>query len=228
MDEIERKELADILKFARLSNITKTIKLIKDRYLAVADLKQLVYNDDLNANEIDHIQKMIENHYWLFGEQYNLVSAAEPNFEEALRRHLHFLHKEYEEASIKHPDKLKQMDIFAVRQDISHNKFNNIVVELKHPNISLGETQLSQVKKYMQVILSNEHFNADKMTWEFYLIGNRFAQTGFIDGELENNKHQGEAHLVYKVRNCKIYVMRWSEVFAEFEMRHSYLNSLAA
>lgn len=224
MDELERKDLAEILKFTRMSNITKTIKLLKDRYLAVADLKQLVYNDNLAANEVNHLQKVIEKHYWLFGEQFNLVTAAEPNFEEALRRHLHYLHKEYEDASIEHPDKLKQMDIFAVRQDIAHNRFNNIVVELKHPNIPLGETQLSQVKKYMNVILSNEHFNADNMTWEFYLVGNRFAKTGFIDGEIENNKNHGEPHLVYKVKQCKIYVMRWSEVFAEFEMRHSYLN----
>ena len=224
MDEIERKELADILRFTRMSNITKTIRLLKDRFLAVSELKQLLFNDSLGANEVNHIQKMIEKHYWLFGEQYNLVTAAEPNFEEALRRHLHYLHKEYDDSSITHPDKLKQMDIFAVRQDIAHKRYNNIVVELKHPNIALGETQLSQVKRYMNVILSNEHFNADNMTWEFYLVGNTFSKTGFIEGELENNKNHGEPHLVYKVKQCKIYVLRWSEVFAEFEMRHSYLN----
>jgi len=224
MDELERRDLAEILKFTRMSSITKTIKLLKDRYLAVADLKQLVYNSELNANEVKHLQKVIEKHYWLFGEQFNLVTAAEPNFEEALRRHLNYLHKEYEDASIEHPDRLKQMDIFAVRQDIAHNRYNNIVVELKHPGIALGEPQLSQVKKYMGVILSSEHFNADNMTWEFYLVGNRFAKTGFIDGEIENNKNHGEPHLVYKVNRCKIYVMRWSEVFAEFDMRHSHLN----
>lgn len=224
MDSIEREELSDILKYTRMSNITKTIRLLKDRYLAVSDLKLLLFNDSLGANEVKHIQKMIEKHYWLFGEQYNLVTAAEPNFEEALRRFLHYLHKEYEDSSITHPDKLKQMDIFAVRQDIAHNRYNNIVIELKHPNIALGETQLSQVKKYMSVILSNEQFNADNMTWEFYLIGNKFSNSGFIEGELESNKNHGEPHLVYKVKQYKIYVLRWSEIFAEFEMRHSFLN----
>ncbi len=192
--------------------------------MAVSDLKLLLFNDSLGANEVKHIQKMIEKHYWLFGEQYNLVTAAEPNFEEALRRFLHYLHKEYEDSSITHPDKLKQMDIFAVRQDIAHNRYNNVVIELKHPNIALGETQLSQVKKYMSVILSNEQFNADNMTWEFYLIGNKFSNSGFIEGELESNKNHGEPHLVYKVKQYKIYVLRWSEIFAEFEMRHSFLN----
>ena len=76
----------------------------------------------------------------------------------------------------------------------------------------------------MNFILSNEHFNASNMTLEFYLVRNRFAQTGFIAGELESNKNHGEPHLVYHVNRCKIYVMNWSEVFAEFDMRHSYIN----
>ena len=224
MTELERHDLADILKYARLSNVTKTIRLIQDRYRAVDDLKQLVFNPDLHANEVNHLQKMIEEHYWLFGEQYSLVTAAEPNFEEALRRYLRYLHKEYEEAGVDHPDKLKQMDIFAVRQDVSHEKYHNIVVELKHPNIRLGETQLSQVKKYMNVIMSIPEFNADNMLWEFYLIGNQFSTDGYIEGELTTNKPHGEPFLVFQAPRYKVYILRWSEVFANFEMRYSYLN----
>ena len=224
MDEQERNDLSEILKYTKMSNITKTIKLLKDRYQAVRDLKELVYNPDLNANEVKHLQEYIENHYWLFGEQYNLVTAAEPNFEEALKRYLNYLHKEYEDISLEHPDKLKQMDIFAVRQDVAHNRYNNIVVELKHPNVNIGETQLSQVKKYMNVILNEKEFNADNMTWEFYLIGNKFTTDRFIEGELENNKNHGEPFLVHKLPRYKVYVMKWSELFTDFEMRHSYLN----
>lgn len=224
MTEDERRDLSDILKYTKLSNITKTIKLIKDRYKAVEDLKQLVFNPDLHANEVNHLQHLVENHYWLFGEQYNLVTAAEPNFVEALKRYQNYLHEDYKNATVDHPDKLKQMDIFAVRQDVANKKYQNIVVELKHPHISLGETQLSQVKKYMRVILSIDRFNADNMYWEFYLIGNKFSSDGFIKGELETNKVHGEPHLVYKATNYKIYVVRWSEIFADFEMRYAYLN----
>ena len=224
MTEAERADLSDILKYTHLSHITKTIKLIRDRYQAVFDLKQLVFNPDLHANEVDHLQKMIEQHYWLFGEQYNLVTAAEPNFEEALRRYLRYLHEEYEDVSVEHPDKLKQMDIFAVRQDITNNKYHNIVVELKHPNIAIGETQLSQVKKYMRTIMNIPDFNASNMSWEFYLVGTKFSSNGFIEGELNTNKNHGEPHLVYKSDQYKIYVLTWSELFASFEMRHSYLE----
>ena len=226
MNESEREDLSDMLKYTRLSSITKTIKLLSDRYKAVNDLKRLVFEEELAANEVDHIQKMIEKHYWLFGEQYNLVTAAEPNFSEALRRYVHYLHKEYGEDGVDHPDKLKQMDIFAVRQDFTNGKINNIVVELKHPKVSLGETQLSQIKKYMNVILSVDQFNAPNMTWEFYLVGNKFNSNGYMDNELKNNEHHGEKSLVFKVNNYKIYVKTWSEVFADFELRYNHLTKI--
>lgn len=223
MDSNDRKELAEILNYARLSNISKTIKLLKDRYKTIEDLKQLVFNKELKANEVVHIQKMIESHYWIFGEQYNLVTAAEPNFEEALRRYMHLLHKEYEDKGIEHPDKLKQMDIFAVRQDVHSDAINNIVIELKHPNVHLGEKQLSQVKKYMSVIMSAEEFNAPNMTWEFYLVGNGFTIDNYIKNEIENNKTHGEKSLVFRLNNYKIYVKTWSEIFAEFKIRYDFL-----
>lgn len=223
MDSNEREELAQILNYSSLSNITKTINLLKDRFAAIEDLKQLVFNGELKANEVDHIQKMIESHYWIFGEQYNLVTAAEPNFEEALRRYMYHLHKEYDDNGIEHPDKLKQMDIFAVRQNIHSDTIDNIVVELKHPNINLGEKQLSQVKKYMNVIMSADEFNAPNMRWEFYLIGNGFSSDKYIENEINNNISHGEKSLVFKVNNYKIYVKTWSEVFAEFQIRYNYL-----
>lgn len=223
MDSNDRRELAEILNYARLSNITKTINILKDRYKAVEELKLLVFNKQLNANEVEHIQKMIESHYWIFGEQYNLVTAAEPSFEEALRRYMYHLHKEYEDSGIEHPDKLKQMDIFAVRQDVDSDTINNIVVELKHPDINLGETQLSQVKKYMRVIMSVDEFNAPNMTWQFYLVGNGFTKDNFIKNEIDSNKVHGERSLAFKVNNYKIYVKTWSELFAEFKIRYDFL-----
>lgn len=223
MDSNDRKELAEILNYASLANITKTINLLKDRHIAVQELKQLIYNKDLKANEVDHIQKMIEAHYWIFGEQYNLVTAAEPNFEEALRRYMYILHKEYDDEGVEHPDKLKQMDIFAMRQNVHVDTIDNIVVELKHPNVHLGEKQLSQVKKYMSVIRAIDEFNAPNMNWKFYLVGNTFASNKYIEYEIDNNKNHGEKSLVFKVDNCKIYVKTWSEIFAEFQIRYEFL-----
>ena len=95
---------------------------------------------------------------------------------------------------------------------------------LKHPRVVLGKSELDQVKEYMSVILGEDEFNATNMTWEFYLVGNSYND--YIERKLENAAVHGEPHLVYKVskdRNYRIYVLEWSEVVTNFELRHSFL-----
>lgn len=117
------------------------------------------------------------------------------------------------------------IDIFMIRQDRKGNVTENVVVELKRPTVPLGEMQLSQVKKYLQVIRKDDRFNMGNVKWTFYLVGNKFNSSGFLEGELENNRNHGEQHLVYWVDNgmTKIYVLKWSEIFDEFSKRHEYL-----
>jgi Histidine kinase-, DNA gyrase B-, and HSP90-like ATPase len=222
----ERESLSEILKKTKLSSIIETIKLIEDRFIALMQLKEMVYNPDLGANEVDHLQKMIESHYWIFGEEYHLVTAAEPKFEEALRRYIYKLTEIDEPVKIDHPHRLKEMDIFACRQSFAKNRIDNIVVELKHPNIKLGRNQLNQVDNYLQVILSKPEFNADNMHWEFYLIGNEFHPDDYIDRQLNTNKANGIPSLVYKSEDgrVKIFVKRWSEVFTDFEIKYKHLE----
>ncbi|WP_218080480.1 ATP-binding protein [Anthocerotibacter panamensis] len=223
LESSELQQLSESLKVSKLSNIIKTIRLIEDRYTAINELKELVFNKAMNANERDHIQKFIEKHYWIFGEQYHLITAAEPKFEKALRRYIFHLRGEKPLVAINHSDKNKEMDIFMVRQLHKDDHISNVVIELKHPNLNLGGKELEQVKKYMSVILEQEEFNASNMTWDFFLVGNDFSETNYIEREIKNAKHHGERSLAYYVDNYKIYVKKWSEIFTEFELRHRFL-----
>lgn len=224
LDSEERAELAGLLKSTNLSKITKTIKLIEDRYRVIAQLKELVFNKNLGANERDHIQKIVESNYWIFGEQYHLVTSAEQKFEEALRRFIHILTGEDADVAISHIDKNREMDIFMCKQDKDIDKIKSIVVELKHPEINLGEKHLTQIKKYMGVILKQDEFNAGNMFWEFYLVGNGFDGTNYIEGEIENAKSHGENFLAFKTERYKIYIKKWSEVFNDFDCKHEFIN----
>ena len=225
LDEDERDELSELLDKSSMSNITKTIKLIQDRYKAVAELKELVFNPDLKANEVDHLQKMIENHFWLFGEEYSLVTAEEPDFEEALRRYIYILQDDDEEVKIESENKRKQMDIFAVRRNLNNGKIQNIVVELKHPtNVKLGKKQLDQVQLYMQTIMQEKRFNNYDEEWNFYLVGTEFDKSRYIENSMKNVKEKNEKSLVWEVDNYKIYVKKWSEIFSDFEIKHNFLQ----
>ena len=179
-----------------MSNITKTIKLLKDRAIAIEWLKALVFNTSENITEVNHIQPFIENNYWIFGEQYHLVTAEEPDFEEALRRFRYILNGEVlskKDSKINSPDKNKEMDIFAVRQSKHGDIKKCIVVELKRPKVTLGSNELTQIKKYYKTIQSEDRFNSDNIEWEFYLVGNSINTD--IENEYENASSHGEKYL---------------------------------
>lgn len=71
----QREEFASVLKRTHLENIIATIRFIEDRYKVIEVLKTIVFDYAGYANERDHVQKIVEQHYWLFGEQYHLVTA---------------------------------------------------------------------------------------------------------------------------------------------------------
>lgn len=236
LDDEERHELAGVLQHAELNYITKVIKELEDRCAKVSALKAAIYNTDYGADEVHDLQEMVPNMFWLFGEEYNIVTEAEPDFEEALTRYINQVHKNTKGKSksrrnkqkIDHPDKNKEMDIFAFRQSFEHNLIENIVVELKHPNIKLSEVELSQVKTYMNVITEQPMFNAPNMTWKFYLIGNEFDSSKYIANEIQSHKNWGKQNLVHHVATddgviYEIYVKPWSMIFNEFELRYKYL-----
>ncbi|MDM1039842.1 hypothetical protein HXZ78_18140, partial [Myroides odoratimimus] len=141
-------------------------------------------------------------------------------------RYNYLLYEKDEVRYIDHKHKNKEMDIFACRQNVLNNKIENIVIELKHPNINLGMKEYSQLSEYLNVITKQSDFNASNMYWEFYLIGNKFDTSGTIKNMINSNKGHGLNSLVLNIEDgrIKVFVKTWSEIFTEFEIKHKYLN----
>ncbi len=237
LSDEERHSLVEVLQYTELSRITKVIQLLQSRCVTISALKKAVYNKELGVNEVDDLQVLISNAFWIFGEEYNIVTEAEPDFEQALNEYIEKVHLKVKgvsktrgnKAKLDHIDKNKEMDIFAFRQNISSKTIENIVIELKHPNIKLGEVEVSQVKTYMNVITSAPDFNAPNMSWRFYLVGNDFDSSSYIHREIQSNQHWGKSGLIQHIEEngitYEIYVKKWSELFSDFEIRHNFLLS---
>lgn len=234
LSDDERHNLASVLKTTDLARITDTIRLIQNRIRTISALKVAVKPEN-GMNEVDDLQKLVEQSFWIFGEEYNIVTQAEPDFNQALMEYLDKLYdtvpgtskSNYSKDKIEHPDVNKEMDLFAFRQNVQNSIIDNIVVELKHPKVKLGEKELSQVKTYMNVIMSDSRFNASNMRWKFYLVGNDFDSSNYIHNEMRNAINWGKKNLVCHVDNngiqYEIFVLKWSELFADFEIRHNFL-----
>ena len=219
LDSNDRKEFAKILEITRLKQVVSTIKLISDRLLTLENLKKIVFNHTLQANEVRDLQSFIEKHYWIFGEEYRMVCAEEVKFEEALRKYIYILRGVSEKKYIAHPNKYKEMDLFLTNDDFRDGRPHNIVVEIKNPTTikQLKSEQLNQLEQYMDVILKQDCFNDANEFWTFILIGQDYDD---IVGRRVINKLTG---LVQNDSNYSLYVKKWSEITNEVERRLKYL-----
>lgn len=219
LDSADRKEFAKLLEETKLKYVITTINLIKNRLLILENLKKIVFREDLKANERDHLQKYIEKHYWIFGEEFRMVCAEEVKFEEALRRYVYLLRGISEKQYISHPNKYKEMDLFLAGTDFRDGKPHNLIIEIKNPTTvkKLGDKEVGQIKKYIDVILKQDEFNDHNEYWSFYLIGQDYDD--IVKRDIQNI----ETGLLRKSDNHCLYVKKWSEITNEIERRLKYL-----
>ena len=79
---LKERNVADFAEQIHVSldypNINQTINVVEDRFKAVEDLKHWFRSrQEIRETSPSHIQKMVERHYWLFGEELHLVAAEE-------------------------------------------------------------------------------------------------------------------------------------------------------
>jgi len=227
LDSSQREKFSKQLNVTKLGNVIESIDLIVDRKRSVEDLRNLVFDKTLYAREVPHLQTKMEKCYWLLGEHLQLVTAAEPKFQEALDRYAYLLRGEKCEPEdrevVEGEHKLKEMDLFLTTRTIYNDKIENIVVELKHPfNIKLGKKEIDQVFNYYNQIKSIDGFNTNQETWKFYLIGNKYDGSEYIEDQINNLKHLGEKYLAHRGK-YDIYVVLWEDLFTDFEIKHNFL-----
>lgn len=226
----EKATLSKLLDITPLENITRTINFLVDRLKALDYFEQMVYNYNLKANEVNDLQFMLEQNYWLFGEQYTAVAKAEDSFVALVNNHLDVLRKADGEENqsvleqIKsNPNKLKQVDLCCVRQMPNTERIENIVVEIKHPLKKLTQAHYQQLRKYMDILTSVKEFVADNYKWIFFLVGTDIDQS--LADDIENMKVKGKTGLIFEKNNynVEIYVRTWKSIFNEYRIKYSSL-----
>lgn len=237
LSDAEINKLSGVIRRSSLSSITKTISFINDRLDVLDYFSKLLNDPNKDTYEVKHIQKVIEGNLWLFGEQYTLLASEEDKFDHALRVFLKdvkgFDEEHYNKYSVEHPDKNKEMDIFAALKgkrcdDKDNTYFHCIVIELKRPSVKLTDKEFEQVKRYKNVISSHSEFMGDNTRWDFILVGNEISDSRItsanIMDEIESNRQHGEFGLVQKSGSKRIYIKTWKQIINEFELRYHELT----
>ncbi len=224
----ERMQLAQTLRTTSLSRILRTIKMIKNRCEVVAQLRSLVFDLKKFSTERDHIQVAVENNYWLFGEQFHLVSADE-TFEKALSSYLYALDgKKKKKKKINSPERNRRPDIFMCRKhkiadntDYSNLLEENVIVELKRPTVTIGKEQFRQIEDYVDLIKGEEQFNSQLRSWKFFIVSN--IVDDYVKDQYKAFQDKNKRFLVHIKDQFEIYAMTWDDVFTLFEIKHRFL-----
>ena len=223
----QRKGFSDILKRTQLGNIIDTIQFIEDRYKVVEALKQVVFDYTDYANERYHVQKIVEQHYWLFGEQYNLVTADQ-RMQKALANYLNILYGSDAPDATLNPDQeeMRRMDIFLcgarkTEDSVGDEIQENLVIELKAPKVVLTKKVLRQIEDYMDFVRKQPQFNTQLCKWRFIAVCNNVDDD--VRARYATNQTKGKKGLVFSVENYELYALTWADVFKSFELRHSFL-----
>lgn len=227
LSEDEKEDLLDILKRTTFSNIIKTIKEIDHRLEVIAKLKFLISEHEKETLEVKHLQKILDENFWLFGEQFRLFSSTEGALKNVLIKYAK------EVLEIKDPELESnpngEVDLFLTKtESIGEGIQKNIVVELKRASKLLTEgKEYNQINDYRKKILEQNVCNGENQYWEFYLIGKNYDRG--INELIQNAKQHGEKEkgLSFSINDgrIKIYVRKWSDILeVEWGTKMKYLK----
>lgn len=220
LEDDDREQFARILETTKLKNVVATLQLIEDRLQTIQALRSINFDHTLKAGEVKHLQKIIERHYWIFGEEYRFVGAENIKFQEVLNRYKHILYGVSEEEYVNHPDKYKEMDLFITGQEYRNGRPANLVVEIKSPtNVpKLKMEHFAQISTYMSVIRNQDGFNDPTTFWTFLLIGLD------IDDIASQHIQNPLTGICTDKDNYRLYMKTWAQVLNEAEARFNYLK----
>lgn len=223
----QRQDFSDMLRKTKLENVIDTIKFIQERYKVIELLKAIVFDMPQYANERNHIQKIVQQHFWLFGEQFNLVSVDE-RMKNALEKYINILYggKDTDSTLDEDAEQERRMDIFLCNNREVETSFGttleeNIIVELKAPRVILSKKVLRQIEDYMDFVRKQPSFNSEYRRWKFIAVCKEVDED--VKGRYKTFEDRGKVGLVHEIDNYEVYALTWDDIFKSFELRHAPL-----
>ena len=220
------KELHRLLARTSLSNVINVANKISDRLDFLKGFEALIYDYKKVTKERAHIQKLLEENTWLFGEQYSLVVGDE-SLDTLLKKHLKILRKEPQDQNIEVPVEIAGKSTGIVDLMISRllpnphqEEREHLVVELKRPWVKISGDVLNQLEKYMISVIEDERFADTKTTWSFWAVSNELDKVAKRKAR-QNDRRRG---LVHDDERAKLWVKSWGELLEENRARLEFLS----
>lgn len=211
----KQEELAQLLERTSLESIINASKVVADRLDFLQGLDILVFDPVGKQKTLErrHLHKILAEHTWLFGEEFNLT-VSDRSLTAVLQRHLDMSKVEILDDSpvVREDGSQGIIDLMLSRivPQSRPDQNEHLIVELKRPNVAIGSAEATQIKEYATAIVLDDRFRDTNTRWEFWAVSNEISETV----RLEANQAGRPTGLLLDLEQyrLKIWVKTWGQI----------------
>lgn len=217
-DLLEKTELNEVITFA--DDIAHKMAFLEFLYkINYGDISKYIL-------ERKQLHKIVEKELWIFGEDYaynNHILKSDKNLGDNLKAIRDEIYKldsgdiledisENEETQ-----KIKDItDLFLYKDFKYSTKHEVLIVELKRPNLKLGDKEIEQVKKYGAKIAKSPSISKKNVNFKIILIGSSINE----DTKLFIN----DGVPFFQSNGIEIWIMSWADLIKENKDKLTYMS----
>jgi Histidine kinase-, DNA gyrase B-, and HSP90-like ATPase len=221
------EELNELLEKTTLTAIITAARIVTDRLDFLRGLELLVFDPVSKEQLLERTQlhRILANETWIFGEEFALT-ADDQALTTVLEKHRKLLGRD--DLAEDHPvlddeGKVRVVDLMLARSlEQARNRREHLVIELKRPNVKIGDDALTQIKRYAYTVADDERFSKTEVEWDFVVVSNELD--AFAGREaLQRDRPPG---LVAEPGNgrVRVWVKTWGQVIEESRHRLKFVQ----
>lgn len=220
----KQDELAELLEHTSLGSVISAAKVVADRLNFLRALRALIFEPKSKKELLERSQlhRLVADHTWIFGEEYNLTVDDE-DLTAVLARH--YTPAEGEESAdeydrvLRHDGKRGIVDVMVSRalRGARPDQLEHLIVELKRPSQKITAKVLDQVEDYALAIARDDQFKHTKVRWVFWAVSNDLDEKAVFRSRQKGRPPGLVAE--HEELRLQIWAKPWSEIIEDCRAR---------
>lgn len=228
LDDEMTDKFSILLKNTPLPSLITHYEEITRKLTFLDALEEMVYDDfyKKRMKERSQLHKIIERETWIFGSSFEKrVGTSDKAMVAVLKEHMHSnelkqedIDKAIEQFNIdKKEDALLRLipDLYLWHDFKSSNgkEVQNLVVELKAPNVKIGDSEIDQIQKQRKAIQRNQRYKVSNTNkWVFYVVSSHIMSDVSTEFRVQNGEK-----ILYESdeKDFIVYCKDWDEIIQD-------------